>query len=173
MKLQMISENLIFKASFIAYIEGWRNEIPDDPEEDYFAAYKDLLDDYEGGLKKRLSWNNPEHLHIGKPFVQFYWLLNESDSIVGTIRYRTNVKEWMGNIGYEVSPKQRNRGYAKAMLRKLIDVLKKENRSNIKLTVSPINVPSIKVIENCGGKITGTTQRESNNKTLNEYEILI
>jgi len=49
MRLQIFSNELIYKTDFLRYIEDWRNEIPAHPQEDY-----------EAGIKQRLSWNNPE-----------------------------------------------------------------------------------------------------------------
>jgi len=173
MRLQIFSKDVAFKASFLGYIEEWRNIIAPTSDEDYFTAYKDLLEDYEGGIKQRLSWNNPEHLEINKPFVQFYWLIDDSNSIVGTIRYKTNVPTWQGNIGYEISPKHRNKGYGTIMLNELTQALKNRKAGSIALTVSKNNTYSIKVIEANNGVYAGTAHRPSNSEQLNVYEILL
>lgn len=173
MRLEIFSNELRFKAKFIDYIEDWREETYADPEEDYFSAYRDLLEDYQGGIKQRLSWNNPEYLKINKPFVQFYWLFDNNNSIVGTIRYRTNVPESLGNVGYEISPKHRNCGYGKTMLKELIEILKMQKVNQIILTVSKENLSSIKVIEANKGIYCGVTHRASNNEELNKYEIIL
>ena len=107
------------------------------------------------------------------PFVQFYWLLDNSNSIVATIRYRSNVPDPMVSLVYETSPKYRNKGFGKRMLKELIQVLLAQKISKITLGVSKSNVSSIKVIEANKGVHKGITHRTSNNEELNEYELLL
>lgn len=59
----------------------------------------------------------------------------------------------MGHIGYSVVPWKRQRGYATAALRLLLEQVKDEGLPYVELTTNAGNIPSQRVIEANGGEV--------------------
>lgn len=88
-------------------------------------------------------------------FVQYFCVHN--NKIIGMVEIRYSREHWLvarfGHIGYILSPKYRNKGYAKCMLHLSLKIAKKLTRAPIVITCDDNNVPSYKTIERCGGQL--------------------
>ena len=124
-------------------------------------------------MQKYLQLNDERRLSDGKHIVWFYWLMDIDGSIVATIRYRENVPEEFGNIGFEVSPNHRNKGFGKLILRLLLDQLKKLNKKQVILTVVKENTSSIAVIEANKGIAQGKIYNDYFKSNLLKYQIYL
>ena len=91
------------------------------------------------------------------PFVPetIYWATVGNDVVVGRIslrhRLEGNLTKIGGNIGYEVRPSFRRKGFATHMLRDLLRTSKAMEIGQLLLTCSPENEASNKTIQRNGG----------------------
>lgn len=78
-----------------------------------------------------------------------------ADQIVGRVSIRHALTPYLlsvgGHIGYAVRPEHRRRGYATAMLRQGLEVLRSLGIQHALVTCDDDNAGSIKTIERCGG----------------------
>ena len=86
------------------------------------------------------------------------FLVAEVDGeIVGRVSVRHELNEFLaregGHIGYGVVPDRRGRGYATEMLRQALVIARAHGVDRSLLVVDDDNVPSIRVIESCGGEL--------------------
>lgn len=83
-----------------------------------------------------------------------YWFLVD-DVIVGNIRLRHELNEGLrkngGHIGYAIAAPYRKNGYAKAMLKAVLEEAKKLGLQEVMLTANCDNMASRKTIEANGG----------------------
>ncbi len=86
-----------------------------------------------------------------------YLAVRCSDSkIVGMIDLRHHINHpilglWGGHIGYSVRPSERRKGYAKEMLRQLLQICAARNMDRVMITCHPENTASEKTILANGG----------------------
>jgi predicted acetyltransferase len=172
MKLIRFNKDLDYAEAFIKYAQDWLLQIPVYGE-DYSKLYASALDDYDAFLTKLIALSEDERLAENKPYVRFYWFLKDANEIVGTIRYRVNIPEEYGNIGYEISSQHRNKGFGKLMLQMLLEQLKQEGIENVILTTSKENIPSIRTIEFNAGVYVGEIFHNDEKRELSKFEIVI
>lgn len=170
MKLLLIDDKPEYEIVFKNYVKEWEKE-QSNPDEDYYGMYKKVFEDYPAFIKHLVSLRDQQRLKENKPYVRFYWFINEMNKIVGTIRYRVNIPEEYGNIGFEISPNQRNKGNGRKMLSTLIEQLREEEIAKIQLTLSQNNLASEKIIKLCKGEFIKLIKKE--NKVLKLYEIIL
>jgi predicted acetyltransferase len=168
LKLLRPDENLL--ASYLEFMEEmrslgekiWEQSVPY-PEETNLQFIERLL---------RMETTPPP----GLVPESHYWAHAEN-KIVGRIslRHRLNehLKEFGGNIGYEVRPSSRNKGYATEMLRQVLETPKVREMGEVLLTCAPNNLPSNKTIIANGGVLVKTAFVERWQRDTNYYLIKI
>jgi GNAT superfamily N-acetyltransferase len=77
-----------------------------------------------------------------------YWLVDESDKVVGIVRVRHRLNKRLlqfgGHIGYYVRPSERGKGYGTEALRLALQCIRPLGSPRALLTVNPANAPSIR-----------------------------
>jgi predicted acetyltransferase len=109
-----------------------------------FDAYRTMLDRLSAG-----GWPFPEVVPGETHFLMV------GDDIVGEVYLRFGLTPVLekdgGNIGYQIRPSARNRGYATGGLRLALDRLREVGFVQALLTCAEGNAASIRVIEKNGG----------------------
>ncbi len=115
-----------FESSFYHMVEDYKN-IGETGFPKYFNQSTDTFGDY---LKTLADYKEGLNLKPGHVRTTTYWLINDGKEILGVIRFRNELNAQTnidgGNIGYDVPPSKRNNGYATIMLKKLLEILKKQ-----------------------------------------------
>lgn len=128
------------------------------------AEHLKLLDD-----QKHKSRIPPERV----PSTILYAFVN--GEIVGrlSIRYELNqnLLKRGGHVGYAVSPRQRNKGYATEMFKQSLEYCRKLNLEKILITCADNNIPSWKIIEKFGGVLENTILDVDEDKIIRRYWI--
>ena len=127
-----------------------------------FSSIKDWLEE----LKKRSSEATvPEGL---VPSSTYIGVREKDNYIVGMIdiRHYLNdfLKQFGGNIGYSVRKSERNKGYAKQMLKLALEKCKDLKMKKVLITCDEDNIASEKVILSAGAKFEDIRNVDGENK---------
>lgn len=98
-------------------------------------------------------------------------------AIVGRVNVRHRLNDRLrirgGHIGYAVSPKHRRRGYATEMVKQTLLFCEQSKINPLLITCSDQNIPSWKLIENCGGVLEGTVLDPEKGELIRRYWITL
>jgi predicted acetyltransferase len=112
-----------------------------------FDSYLRLLDEQSRGVNLP-----PEHVPQST-----YWLVDGHRRILASSRLRhglhPRLHEWGCNIGYDVRPSERRKGYGTLLLSLMLERARRIGLPSVKLTCDATNVGSIRVIQNNGGQL--------------------
>ena len=127
-----------------------------------FSSIKDWLEE----LKRRSSKATvPEGL---VPSSIYLGIREKDNYIVGIIdiRHYLNdfLKQFGGNIGYSVRKSERNKGYAKQMLKLALEKCKDLKMKKVLITCDKDNIASEKVILSAGAKFEDIRSADGENK---------
>ncbi len=103
-----------------------------------------------------------------------YWAV-DGGRVLGRISLRhglsPRLREFGGNIGYEVRPSERRRGIGRELLRRLLLTPRARAIGRLLLTCSPSNAASIRIIEANGGVLERTAYVEAWKRDTSYYWI--
>lgn len=126
------------------------------------AEYLETIVEYAKGKQLPEGW---------VPITTYFGI--ENNTILGAIRVRhgTNdyIKKVIGHVGYETRPSARGKGVAQALLKWVIKHHQLAN--DIILTCAESNTASKKVIEKCGGQLTGSFYDEEDSEMRLYYSL--
>lgn len=98
-----------------------------------------------------------------------YWLRRADGGILGTVRLRhrltPSLEVFGGNIGYEIRPAQRRKGYGTRILELVLEKARGHGLSRVLLTCYDDNVGSIRVIEKNGGQLSDRVSLDNGKST--------
>lgn len=84
-----------------------------------------------------------------------YWLMNAANQVVGIVRVRHRLNEYLmqfgGHIGYYIRPSERRKGYGKLALRLALEQIRRLGITRALLTVNPANTFSKRIVLSNGG----------------------
>lgn len=144
--VHLVAPSLEHRESFLRMAVEWRahGEHRYERAEQDFDAYLDRIRRHEDATRL------PEG-HV--PGTE--WWLEHDGEIVGVVRLRFALNATLaikgGHIGYDVRPSARGRGFGTAALRLVLPEAQRRGLDRVLLTCDADNVPSIRVIERCGG----------------------
>lgn len=145
-------------------------------DKEYYNMYKTALEDFNAYVLRLKKDAEGKELPQGFVPCSVYWLTNESKEILGCIRIRKSLdskflKEIAGNIGYDVSPDNRKRGYGREMLKLGLEKAKEIGLSLVLITCDSDNTGSRKIIEENGGEFEAEILIKDTGKKLRRYWI--
>lgn len=125
-----------------------------------------------------IELKNNKNMKLYKPHLvdqTTYILVDDNNHIYGGANIRHKLNESLlkhgGNIGYLIRPSERGHGYAKLMLKLLLEKCKELNISKVLVTCREENVASEKVIKSNGGIYENSLYSEEKNETYKRYWI--
>ncbi len=114
----------------------------------------DKTENYDDWLKTVIDNTREETVNPDWVVTDTFFVLDETDRIVGIIDLRHTLKGFLkdlGNCGYSVRPSERRKGYATEMLQLILSIAQNAGLSELHLAVEKANLPSIRTIEKNGG----------------------
>lgn len=132
-----------------------------------FAAYLRKLEDNERGINLPPEFS-PDSV---------YFLLKDGKTFLGSLRLRHKlVPDLMvegGNIGYDIRPSQRRKGYATQMLRLGLEKAREIGLQRVLITCDETNIASARVIEKNGGILENRLPSPDRGVPISRYWIEI
>ena len=164
-KIILVKPDLSYSDEIIKYKEESLKENPlinGSAGLNRFSSIEDWLEE----LKKRSSEATvPEGL---VPSSTYIGVREKDNYIVGMIdiRHYLNdfLKQFGGNIGYSVRKSERNKGYAKQMLKLALEKCKDLKMKKVLITCDEDNIASEKVILSAGAKFEDIRSADGENK---------
>ena len=164
-KIILVKPNLSYADEIIKYKEESLKESPlinGSAGLNRFSSIEDWLEE----LKKRSSEATvPEGL---VPSSTYLGVREKDNYIVGMIDIRHYLNEYLtqvgGNIGYSVRKTERNKGYAKQMLKLALEKCKELKMKKILITCDEDNIASEKVILSANAKFEDIRNVDGENK---------
>lgn len=126
-----------------------------------FAAYVRELNDEESGIG----------VPPGISRQTTYVLVRDGNAVLGEIRFRPQMVLGRDNIGYNVRPSARRRGYASFMLGQVLVIARRLGLTEVLLTVEGKNRGSERVIANHGGQLAQQTIARPAGTVVSTYRI--
>lgn len=145
--MRLVRPSLEWKEEHEACMKEWDEErmTPSSFHLNEGVPYEDYLKELakrEAGHDKWLPCTN-------------YFLVNDTDRVVGMIDIRHDLNEYLhqvgGHIGYGIRPSERRKGYATRMLAEALKVTDELGINSVLITCNNDNIGSAKTIQNNGG----------------------
>jgi predicted acetyltransferase len=137
-------------------------------------AVKLVRCDYTAYLRRIRDESPGQDLPPMRAPQRHYWLVR-GGRILGTARLRHPLNDELrqegGNIGYDVRPSERGKGYATRLLRLLLDQARSEGLRSVLLTCNKENLASRRVIEKNRGVLVGEGVSDETGKEILRYRI--
>ena len=152
-KFKLMKPNLEYKQEAIKYIREFErnNENPEGPGN--LSAY---ISNYELWLEKLEIDRNVLASEERVPAETFFLVRKEDNKIIGMIDVKLvlnkKLREYGGNIGYNIRPTERRKGYNKINLYLALKFCQTQGLKEVILATRKENIGSWKTMEALGGK---------------------
>ncbi len=121
----------------------------------YMILYKPALEDFNNYIEQLRNHSQGINLPSGWVPYSTYWLYDtEQDTVVGNLRIRHDHVEVDGDIGYDIRPSFRSRGYGRLLLEKGLEKARSFGIFELTITVDSDNESSIRIIEQNSGLLS-------------------
>ncbi|MFZ5354892.1 MAG: GNAT family N-acetyltransferase [Bacillota bacterium] len=172
----LVEPQQTYKEAFQAMVREYENY----GEEFYYGLYKKGLEDFDAYLQLLDSQTKGLGLPEGFVATRTYWLSDSTKKIHGVIRIRTSldseyVAKYIGNIGYDIAPLSRGKGYGTAILGLGLEKVKelKLRLEKVLITCARDNELSSRIIEKNGGVFESEIYDENDDQYMKRYWIEI
>ncbi len=99
-----------------------------------------------------------------------YFLIKDSGAIVGAISVKHKLTPYLkvngGNIAYGVRFSERNKGYGRYMLKRIVELWFETRNDGIQVACFSRNLGSSKIIESCGGELIRRKNTKNGEKSI-------
>ncbi len=155
--MKLILPRMGMEEAFRRMAEDYRDE----EEWHYYYKYEEGLSDMGKYLERLGEISRGIDLPEGGVATTTYWLVDEDETeIRGNIRIRHRAVPVHGNIGYDVPPSMRMKGYGREILKLGIAKAREMGIEGIRVTCGERNEASRRVIEGNGGRFLGNGEDE-------------
>jgi predicted acetyltransferase len=128
------------------------------------ARHKSAIDDLDAYFERAEAFRRGADLPEGMVPSTLFWLQRDG-RILGQASLRPQLNENLrlegGNIGYNIRPSERLRGYGTLILKLMLDEARKIGLEKVLITCDADNVGSRLIIEKNGGVLEGQESRKS------------
>jgi len=149
----LVKPDISLREKFISMVNDYNDNNENIFNNDYFN--EDF--DYEGYIKDLDDLSNGVGLPEEYVPSTEWWLINNNNDILGTVRLRHKLGERNfqegGHIGYDISPRYRKKGYGKIILELVLYKAKELDLEKVLITCDFDNIGSRRIIEHNGGKL--------------------
>lgn len=149
--MKLIKPCLKFKQQVMNY----KKEFIQNDDEMAGTSYLRTFDDYEEWLKFVLDNESESTKHTDVTANVYLGIREEDNNLIGFLNIRHTLNEYLfnygGHIGYSVKKEERNKGYAKEMLKFALEECHKIGIKKVLITCDSENIASAKTIMSCGG----------------------
>jgi predicted acetyltransferase len=165
-----------------------------EPSHEYYESFKKMSDDYKQEGSVRYQFENPlshelfiKYIHtveagkyidatVGDLMPQWmYWMIDDRKEILGVSRFRPILNQKLmkegGNIGYDVPPSKRKKGYATQLLALTLDIARSAGLERVLVTCDKDNSASKRVIEKNDGIFESETISDVTGKEVLRFWI--
>jgi len=126
-------------------------------------------------IQQCIDMTDPAKLQPGLVPQTTLWVLDADGEAVGMVRLRHRLHEKLrfrgGHIGFYIRRDRRGKGYAKEALRLALIELRTLGEERALLTVDQDNAPSIRVIEDNGGRLENVAADPETGNVFRRYWI--
>ncbi|MGD8170706.1 GNAT family N-acetyltransferase [Vibrio sp. TRT 21S02] len=158
--MKLITPSFELEAEFSAFYHDLL--LNDNENAEY---YQDSAVDFDHYVQRLIDESLGLNLREGYVPCSHFWLVDESQTIIGIVRVRHNIDtdflaREAGHIGYCVAPAFRRKGLGTLMLKLALLEAQKLGIQSALLTANEFNIGSRRVIEANGGKFNKVIQGE-------------
>jgi predicted acetyltransferase len=136
--------------------------------------YKSLIDDPEPYWERLEKLAEGKNLAPGKVRMWLFWLQRDG-RIVAESSLRHELTDDLrlegGNIGYNVRPSERRKGYGSMILTLVLEEARKIGLEKVLVTCDTHNIGSRRIIEKNGGVLEGQGMSKISGRLVNRYWI--
>lgn len=140
------------------------------------ARHKPAIDDLDAYFERAERFHRGTDLGPGMVPSTLFWLQRDG-RILGQASLRPRLNENLrlegGNIGYNIRPSERLKGYGTLILKLMLDEARKTGLEKVLITCDADNIGSARIIEKNGGVYEGQGVSKISGKLVNRYWIEI
>ncbi|PDH96704.1 GNAT family N-acetyltransferase [Oenococcus oeni] len=156
-----------YKQSFYKYIESYLAE----GETSYYDKYKMALDNFHEYIKLLEKEGQGTDLPKDRVAQATFWSVDDNFHVLGVTRIRKQTLEFGGNIGYDIAPAYRKKGYGSLILKLALIKAREMNLQKAIVTCEVDNIASKKIIEKNKGIFIGSLYSEEMKSRILKYEM--
>jgi predicted acetyltransferase len=149
--MRLIRPSMEYKQQILEY----KNEFMENGDSLAGTSYLEQYDVCEEWMKFVSDNEKESTKHTEVTASVFLAIREEDNKLVGMINIRHSLNEYLynygGHIGYSVRRNERRKGYAREMLKIVLEECRKLEMKKVLLTCDADNIASAKIIKSCGG----------------------
>ena len=169
-QVRLIKPSRAYKEAYLAFYEDWVRS------GELMVPWVISKDPYAFDEMLAFLQRNEQGIDIPEGWVKdsTYWLVTESQQIVGAVNIRHELNDKLfnsgGHIGYGIRPGERHNGYGSEILRLSLEKTRELGITKVLIVCDAVNEPSRRVILRNGG-IKDVDYIESNGNVVERFWI--
>ena len=136
--------------------------------------YVGAAEDFPGFLSRARAEAEGRGLPPGRVASSLFWLAQD-DRVLGCSRFRPELTPELehegGNIGYDIRPSARGRGFGTILLRLTLEHAAARGLARVRITCDADNIASIRVVERNGGILEAEVPSRARASLIRQYWI--